>query len=209
MATPESKSNTLSTTRLPSGYREYDHVNLQQDKKTAAKVNVAAMAVMVVMAVVAHAAIVPFTEFFGSLSGDIVSLMLHLAVLFFGYAAYIVLHELTHAAVMKLFGAIKIRFGFTGLYAYAGSEFDYFTKGAYFLIALAPLIVWTILLTPILFIVPRDWFWIVWFIMIGNVAGAAGDVYVVFRFLRAPQDIFVLDTGVEMFVYSKEPKPSK
>ena len=196
----------LCTTTLPKGYREYDHVNLQQDKKTATKVNVAGMAVLVLMCIVAHVAIVPFTEFFDSLSGDIPSLMLRLAVLFFGYAAYIVLHELTHGAVMKLFGAIKIRFGFTGMYAYAGSEFDYFTKGAYFVIALAPLIVWSLILTPILFVIPRDWFWIVYFIMIGNVAGAVGDIYVVFRFLRSPRDLLVLDTGVEMFVYSKEAK---
>jgi hypothetical protein len=197
---------THSTAILPQGYRAYDHVNLQQDKKTAVRVNIAAMAVMVLMCVIAHLTIVPFTEFYESVLKDGATMLIRLGVLFGAYAAYIVLHELTHAAVMKLFGATKLRFGFTGMYAYAGSEVDYFTKGVYFLIALAPLIVWSIILTPILFAVPREWFWVVWFIQIGNVAGAAGDVYVVLRFLRAPRDILVLDTGVEMFVYSGESK---
>ena len=58
-----------------------------------------------------------------------------------GYIAYIILHGLTHGAAMQLLGGIKVQFGFTGLYAYAGSESDYFGKIAYRIIALAPLTV--------------------------------------------------------------------
>lgn len=54
---------------------------------------------------------------------------------------YMVLHELVHGACMKVFGAKKVRFGFTGLYAFAGS-IEYFKKAAYIVVALAPLVVW-------------------------------------------------------------------
>ena len=54
------------------------------------------------------------------------------------------------------------------------------------------------------FLVPQDWFWVIWFWQIMNVSGAAGDVYVTVKLLRQPQDILVKDTGVAMTVYSAE-----
>ena len=129
---------------------------------------------------------------------------LRLGVLLAGMFAYIVLHELTHAAVMKAYGAKKLRFGFTGMYAYAGSEEDYFAKRPYRQIALAPLVVWTLVLGVLAFLVPRVWFWVVWFWQIMNVSGAAGDVYVTLKLLRRPRDILVKDSGVAMTVYSAE-----
>ena len=39
---------------------------------------------------------------------------------------------------MKYYGSTKVRFGFTGLYAWAGSGKDWFRKGAYLAVALAP-----------------------------------------------------------------------
>ena len=70
--------------------------------------------------------------------------------------------------------------------------------------ALAPLVVWTLVFAVLAFLVPRDWFWVVWFWQIMNVSGAAGDVYVTLKLLRRPQDILVKDTGVAMTVYSAE-----
>ena len=110
----------------------------------------------------------------------------------------------SHAAVMRAFGAKKLRFGFTGLYAYAGSEEDYFAKRPYRQIALAPLVVWTLVFAVLAFLVPRVWFWVVWFWQIMNVSGAAGDVYVTLKLLRRPRDILVKDSGVAMTVYSAE-----
>ena len=59
---------------------------------------------------------------------------LRLGMLTAGYAAYVVLHELVHGVCMKYFSGAPVRYGFTGLYAYAGSE-AYFTKKRYFIIA--------------------------------------------------------------------------
>lgn len=195
-----------SVTALPQGYIQYDRINLQQDKKSALKVNAAAFVAFIALLVLGHFAFVPVTALFDIDSIGFLQYIIHIAALILGYIAYIVLHELTHAAAMKLYRAEKIRFGFTGVYAYAGSEVDYFAKIPYRVIALAPLVVWTILLTiPMLFF--RDgWFWVFYFIQCGNIAGSVGDIYVTARLWSAPEDILVRDTGVEMFVFSRQAK---
>ena len=101
------------------------------------------------------------------------------------------------------FGFYFLRLGMlTGLYAYAGSE-AYFTKKCYFIIALAPVAVWGVVLLALCMLVPAPWFWTVYLIQIGNIAGAAGDFYVVWRFAAMPPDILVRDAGVDMTVYSR------
>ena len=93
---------------------------------------------------------------------------------------------------MKYFSGAPVRYGFTGLYAYARSE-AYFTKKRYFIIALAPVAVWGVVLLALCMLVPAPWFWTVYLIQIGNIAGAAGDFYVVWRFAAMPPDILVRD----------------
>ena len=203
-----------STAILPHGYTEYDHINLQQDKRTALIVNLAATALSVALLVLGHFAFAPITTLFDFdtiADEDNSSFLLYIlrwGSFFIGFIAYIILHELTHAAAMKHYGAAKIRFGFTGLYAFAGSETDYFGKGAYRAISLAPLVVWTILLTVPLFFLSGGWFWVVYLIQCGNLSGCAGDIYVTLRLRNAPADILVRDTGTEMFVYSQQQKPA-
>lgn len=191
------------TNELPAGYGEIAHIDLQKDKRTAGMVNVAAMALMAVLLVLAHFLFQPISGFF-SMEAGMGVYWARLAVLIVGYAAYLVLHELTHAAAMKAFGAGRVRFGFTGLYAYAGSLEDYFGKGAYRVIALAPLVFWGAALTVLLILVPSDWFWTVYLIQVGNIAGAMGDIYVTVKCAKMPPDLLVRDTGTEMFIYSAQ-----
>lgn len=190
------------TQTLPEGYREILSVDLQQDKNTALMVNGISLIPMAVLLVIGFQ-VAPFGTLF-DFSQGFGLYFLRLGVLLVGMVAYLVLHELTHAAVMKAYGAKKLRFGFTGLYAYAGSEADYFGKRAYRHIALAPLVVWAVIFGVLPPLVPRDWFWVVWFWQIINVSGASGDIYVTLRFLKLPRDILVNDTGVSMKVYSAE-----
>jgi len=103
---------------------------------------------------------------------------------------------------MKICGTKKIKYGFTGMYAYAGSD-DYYGKKAYIFIALAPVVLWGIVIAIINCFVPLDWFWGIYFLQIFNISGAAGDFFVTIKFLRFPKDILVKDKGVSMTVYSK------
>ena len=116
---------------------------------------------------------------------------------------YMVLHELVHGVTMKLFGTKKVKYGFTGLYAFAGSD-DYYDKKSYIIIALAPVVIWGIVIAVVNALVSPEWFWVIYFIQISNISGAAGDIYVTAKFSRLPKDILVKDVGVGMTVYSKK-----
>jgi hypothetical protein len=107
-----------------------------------------------------------------------------------------------HGITMKLFGTKKVKYGFTGLYAFAGSD-DYYDKMSYITIALAPIVFWGIVLLILNLTLGSEWFWVVYIIQIINVSGAAGDMYVTYRMTKLPQDVLVRDTGVAMTVYGK------
>lgn len=188
-----------SYTDLPEGYREILAVDLQKNKKLAIWVNVAAFAVAIVMTVAA-AFFVPLSTLF-DMSEGIGLYFIRMGVLMVGLVAYIVLHELVHGVTMRLCGTKKIKYGFTGLYAFAGSS-DYYSKKAYILIALAPVVFWGVVLAVLSVLLSQGWFWVVYMIQISNISGAAGDFYVTLRFMRLPDDILVKDYGVGMTVYS-------
>lgn len=185
--------------KLPEGYREIFSVNLQTDKKIALLVNGLALGIAAVLAVPANF-IVPITTLF-SMDDGIGVYFLRFLILILGSIAYIVLHEAVHGVAMKICGTKKVKYGFTGLYAFVGSD-DFYGKGAYIFIALAPVVLWGAVLAVITLLVSPAWFWVVYFIQITNLSGAAGDLYVTVKFAKMPRDILVSDSGVGMKVYS-------
>lgn len=190
-----------SLTELPMGYRQIFSVNLQKDKKIAMVINIGAIIIGIIMAVPMHFYI-SITSLFDFSQGMGIYLA-RFIVLMVSMIAYIILHEAVHGVAMKICGTKKIKYGFTGLYAFAGSD-DFYDKRSYIFIALAPVVLWGIVLAVINCFVPESWFWVVYFIQIANISGAAGDIYVTAKFLKMPNDILVKDIGVGMTVYSAE-----
>lgn len=186
---------------LPNGYKEIFSLNLQKDKKIAFLVNLFAVVIMLAMAVPMHFYIPLFTLF--DMQNGLGAYILRFAAIMGLLVVYMVLHELVHGVTMKLCGTQKVKYGYTGLYAFAGSD-DYYDKKSYRIIALAPVVIWGIVIAIVNAFVPRAWFWVVYFIQIMNISGAAGDLYVTVKFSRLPKDILVRDTGVEMTVYSRD-----
>jgi hypothetical protein len=186
---------------LPEGYKEIYSVNLQKNKKMAVVINLMALVIAAALAVPAHI-VIPVSSLF-DMSGGIGRYMLRFGVLLVLCVAYIILHELVHGAAMRMCGTKKIKYGFTGMYAYAGSD-DYYAKKPYIFIALAPVVLWGVVLAAVNIFVPYDWFWVVYLIQISNLSGAAGDFFVTVKFLGMPKDILIKDCGVGMTVYSKE-----
>lgn len=186
---------------LPEGHKKAFSMDLEKNKRLALLVNGISLAIFLVMALVMHL-FVPIFQLVMPQEGEpFWAALPRVGVLFVALLAYIFLHELTHGIAMKIFGASKINYGFTGIYAYAGSN-AYFDKVSYIIISLAPIVVWGVVLTIINLLVPYNWIWTVYFIQIMNVAGAAGDFYVAIRLARAPSDVLVYDEGVGMVVYS-------
>ena len=186
--------------QLDSDYTVIKEIDLQKDKKTALKVNGLAVVLSIIMWLIGMA-IKPFSLEIG-IEMELTDLVIKCVVLCVGYVAYIILHELTHGIAMKHFGGKQVKYGFTGLYAFAGSQEDYFDKYAYFRITLAPVVVWGIVFTVLLILIP-SWFWVIWFWQLGNISGAAGDFYVAYLTSKLPDTIRVKDTGVSMTVYDR------
>ncbi len=189
-----------AVSQLPDGYREIYAIDLQKNKKLALLVNGLAIAIAVLLAVPAHFAVSIGTLF--DMSRGYGAYFLRFGVLMVSIVAYMVLHELVHGVAMKLCGTKRVKYGFTGLYAFAGSE-DYYGKASYIFIALAPVVLWGVVLLVLQFFVPTSWFWVVYLVQISNLSGAAGDYFVTLRFSRLPKDILVQDYGVGMKVYSR------
>lgn len=185
---------------LPEGYRETLRIDLQANKREMVLVNVLALVIFLVLAIPAQR-MIPISTLFQM--DDLGAVLLRLVVLMVGLVAYIFLHEWVHGIFMKRYSGIKATYGFTGLYAYAGST-AYFDKTHYIIIALAPVVVWGVVLAAVTALVPASWFWIVYFIQMTNLSGAAGDLYVTWKLSRLPSDLLVNDTGVAMTVYTKE-----
>lgn len=121
------------------------------------------------------------------------------------HLVYIPLHELVHGLWMRVFSREKIRYGFQGCYAYAGSN-AFFSVAQHNIIAVAPLITWGIALAALERVLPEAWFWILFSVQIVNVSGSAGDLYCVFRTLRYPRGTRIQDTGVRMRVFAPRAK---
>lgn len=186
---------------LPQGYNQIYSVDLQKDKKTALLVNLLAVVIGVLLAVPMHFC-VPITTLF-SMEKGFINYIIRLVVFIVLMVAYMVLHELVHGIAMKICGTKKVKYGFTGLYAFAGSN-DFYNKKAYIFIALAPVVLWGIVIALINPFVPYEWFWVVYFLQIINLSGAAGDFFVTVKFSGLPSDILIKDYGVGMAVYSKK-----
>ncbi len=190
-----------SLQELPENYSEILSVDLQKNKKLALIVNGLALLIAVIM-VVPFLFIVPISTLF-DFSQGLPIYFLKFGVILLGTIVYMVLHELVHGIAMKICGTKKVKYGFTGLYAFAGSQ-DYYYKAPYIFIALAPVVLWGVVLLVINLFVPTSWFWVVYIIQVCNISGAAGDGYVTFKFLTLPKDVLVKDVGTSMVVYNKE-----
>lgn len=186
-------------TTLPDGYEPLLSIDLQKNKRLMLLVNIIGTVIAIVMVAIALP-LVPFSTLF-DMSDGFGPYALRFGALIVGAIAYIILHELVHGIFMKALSGVKPRYGYTVVYAYAGSD-AYFNKKSYILIALAPVVIWGIVLGVLNALVPTEWFWVVYLIQIFNLSGAGGDLYVTAKFSRLPRDILVQDTGVAMTVFA-------
>jgi len=181
-------------TKLPQGYRLVTRFDLVHQRGQLRMVSALSLALLTVSILLGIALQPQDSSFFDRF------FLLKLLSAFAGAAAYIVLHEAVHGVLMWLISRKKPSFGFSLMYAYAGSQV-YFGKSVYLLIAIAPVMLWTPLLWQLALLVPSGWFWAVWAVQALNLSGAAGDVYMFACMLRKPRTVLVQDSGTAMMVY--------
>ena len=82
----------------------------------------------------------------------------------------------------------------------------YFDRRSHNLIALAPLVLWGVVLFVLERTLPPEWFWLFYILQISNVSGSMGDVYCVLHLMKRPKDVVIQDTGTRMRILAPAPK---
>jgi hypothetical protein len=118
------------------------------------------------------------------------------------YVAMIVAHELMHAGVIVLLGG-RPTFGLKlPLAVYCTAPGQLFTRGGYSAIALAPLVVLTLVGIVV------TWLWpdlgaLLWLAFVGNASGAAGDLAAIGELRRMPDAVLIADTATGFIGYGE------
>jgi hypothetical protein len=119
--------------------------------------------------------------------------LLWLVLSVIGYCLMLPLHEALHGAAFLLWGG-KPYFGAKLPYAlYCGAKNQLFRRNQYLVVGLAPLVVITLAGIVVTFVAPAVAAFTL-AVTVGNVSGAAGDVWSVARMLRLPDTTLVEDT---------------
>ena len=187
---------------LPQGYSFFDKIDLKNNKKQFWTVQGICLATIAVMLGIGWLIESPL-----KIENNTESII-GLVVLIVGFVLYIFAHEAVHGLFLYAFCKTKINYGFVGWAAYAGSS-AYYDKKRYIIIALAPVVVWGVTFAVLnIFFHSGIWFWVIWFLQIGNVSGACGDFFCVYKTARYPKDILVNDTGLEMQIFCRNAAPA-
>ena len=187
---------------LPQGYSFFDKIDLKNNKKqfwTVQGICLSTIAVMLGIGCIIESPL--------KIENNTASII-GLVVLIVGFVLYIFAHEAVHGLFMYAFCKTKIKYGFVGWAAYAGSS-AYYDKKHYIIIALAPVVVWGVVFAVLnIFFHSGIWFWVIWFLQICNISGACGDFFCVYKTARYPKDILVNDTGLEMQIFCRNAAPA-
>jgi hypothetical protein len=129
-------------------------------------------------------------------------LLIGLAVYIVGMVLYVVLHELTHGLVYKVMTKQKLTFGITLSCAFCGVPNIYVTKKTALLAILAPFVVYTLVLLPIIILLPANLINLALVIIFGtHVSGCVGDLYGTYTLLKLKGNILMNDTGPKQTFY--------
>jgi len=183
---------------LPQGYAEIRKIDLAENKKASFLVNIVAFGILILLFFIGL--------FFGPptviILDDFLNLLLNLLGMWLAIVLYIVAHEFVHGIFIKKYSGKRAKYGFTGAYAFAGSD-AYFNKRQYIVIALAPVVLWGVIFFLLNIFLPVEWFWPVYLVQMMNISGAVGDIYVTRQVCKLPADLLIKDAGVSMTMYSR------
>ena len=135
-------------------------------------------------------------------SSGVVFTLLDLLLFITGLVVFIVLHELVHGALFWIYSRSRPKFGFRGGYAYAAAPGWFFPPRQYLVIALAPLVLLSILGMALVAVVPAGLLTIMLFGMTVNASGAVGDLWIAYKVIRERRKIVIEDLGDGMNFYA-------
>ena len=126
-------------------------------------------------------------------------------VLIIGMFTMIIIHELIHGLFIHIFSKKRATYKISFFYASAGASDRYFDKIEYITIALAPVIILSIIYILLMNILSIEYYNAILFIFAISFGSAIGDFYISVLTLFQPKFIIINDEGEKMHFYTKTP----
>lgn len=181
-----------NTSVLPEAYQFSHTFDLKKDKKVSLFIQITFIVIALIIVGLALLFRFPVQNELNT------TLMI---LLTFGLVMiYSIIHELTHGAFIHILSKKKPTYEIRFPYLSTGSK-AYFTIKSFIVIALAPVVIWGLLLILGLLFVPQDFFLSLYIVLGVNFAGAAGDYIQVYYISKLPRHAIIQDNGTETKVY--------
>jgi hypothetical protein len=198
---PETK-NILASGSLPDDYQEVLYWKMTEKRSRVITVNILGLLLFVIFGLIFSSLAVSLGKLYEFRFG-----LSEIGLVFIAIVLTIILHELTHGLVMRLFGA-KPKYGilWKGLMFYATSPGYAYHRNNYVAIALAPFVIISILVVFEMWLLQGT----IWVALLGvcgvvNASGAIGDMWITMIVLRYATTAYIMDErdGIQVFL----PKP--
>lgn len=185
---------------LSDGYREIYRFDSTGDMKKVIIKYAVILILCFAVALPINFLYIPLSITFGNSDGN--GLNINLVILIVLCVLYVFLREAVRVVAMKLSGAKDFVFGYADRNFYIVSK-DYYDRGSYIFVALAPAIFWGVVFGIVAFAVPDRLFWIPFSLLAGPIYDVICELYFIRHIPRRASDILVTKQGSVMKVYSK------
>ena len=184
------------TAELPATYVQHSSVDFKKDRKIAIIIQAIFLVVAVLAVAIALLVELPLASAWHP--------VITLTVTVLAGLVYMAAHEATHGVTLRLLtGAqptYRVRFPFL-----TTSSSFYLTRRSLVITALAPCVVWGVVLLIAMFLVPVDARLTVYILLAMNFAGSGGDYVETTLALRAPREALVQDQGHRFIIFRPAP----
>jgi hypothetical protein len=195
--------NTASSGSLPDDYQEVLYWTITGNPWRVILLQILAIPLCILAVIVFFGLAFRLGGFPSSLTSGLGEISIVIAAIVLS----IVLHELVHGIAMQVFGA-EPRYGVLwkqGMF-YATAPGYAFRRNEYIQIALAPLLILSVLFTLGIWLLSGT-FWVMAFVVAGviNASGAIGDLWITMIVLRYPATAYVIDEKDGIRVFLRKP----
>ena len=186
----------------PEGYTLFHTVDMMKDKKLFWKLNVAVLLFSGLLLALA-VPLVLFVPFFRMTFAEFIERgMLFLLLFFAGQVLVIILHELIHAAVMKLY-CKDVKIGLKVPFAYASCN-GYLSRDSYLMVAVMPFVLISCGLLVTMFMFTPFVNLLLYLMFAIHTPSCLGDLYMLYILKNHPSNTLILDRGVDMDIFHKD-----
>lgn len=177
---------------LPDSYRRDDTIDLKKDRRLALAVQGGFVVLAALAVAVALLANLPLQSEWNPFVTIVVTVVACLV--------YMVVHEATHGVVLQILTKVKPSYRMRFPFLTTGGN-AHLTPRSAIVVALAPLVLWAIVLIIALLVVPQDWRLTVYVVLALNFAGSSGDIVEAVVLSRQRRDALVRDDGDKIHVF--------